>query len=317
MASNQTMEDAIKAYKIKHYDESFKIFKKWAKKDDPDALFYLGLSYYDGHGVDKDSDKAYMYFRQAREGLQEDAFAYLGHCHELGFGTDVNKNKAYQLYATAAEHHSTEGLLNQARCLEKGIGTAKNRSKALKKYVQLAKEDNAYAMYRIGRAYLTGEGIKKSLESAYKWLNRALVNGSVDAMNYLRFINVKNDKDGRSPQDMLATAKELYQNKSYEQAHIYFEIAAKENLPEAMLYLSEMYNQGLGVEQDKERSIACLNHAKDDLPEAWMELADRYMKGDGIPSSYVKAYAYYEKALANGIDEAQARLDELRGYRRE
>ena len=317
MASNQTIKDAIKAYKIKHYDESFKIFKKLAKKDDPDALFYLGLSYYNGHGAERDPAKAYAYFRQAREGLQKDAFAYLGHCHESGFGTDVNKDKAYQLYATAAEHHSTEGLLNQARCLEKGIGTTKNISKALKKYVQLAKEDNAYAMYRIGRAYLTGVGIKKSLESAYKWLNKALVGGSVDAMNYLRFINVKNDKDGRSSQDILVTGKELYKNKSYEQAHVYFEIAAKEGLPEAMLYLSEMYNLGLGVEQDKERSITCLNHAKDDLPEAWMELAGRYLKGDGIPSSYVKAFACFEKALANGMDEARPRLDELRGYRRE
>lgn len=311
------MEAAIQAYKIKRYDESFKIFKKRAKKDDPDALFYLGLSYYNGHGVDKDPDKAYAYFRQAREGLQKDAFAYLGHCHESGFGTDIDEEKAYQLYATAAEHHSTEGLLNQARCLEKGIGTSKNRSRALKIYVQLAKKENAYAMYRIGRAYLTGEGIKKSLESAYKWLNKALVSGSVDAMNYLRFINVKNDKDGRSTQDILVTGKELYKSKSFEQALVYFEIAAKEGLPEAMLYLSEMYNLGLGVEQDKERSIAYLNHAKEDLPEAWMELAARHLKGDGIPSSYVKAYGCYEKALENGIDEARARLDELRGYHRE
>lgn len=317
MANGTTIEKAIKAYKIKHYGEAAAMFKKLAKQDDPDALFYLGLSHYEGHGVDRDHDKAFRYFQRAREALQKDAFAYLGLCHEHGHGTDVDLDKAYQLYATAAEHGSKTGLLHQARCLEKGIGTEKQKAKALKCYVRLAKMDDAYAMYRIGKAYLIGDGIRKSMESAYEWLNKALVKGSVDAMNYLRYIHVNNDRDARSSEDMLAMGKEWYAKDAYEKAHIYFEIAANEDQPEALLYLSDMYRHGKGVDEDKQKSIACLQEAKEHLPEAWMTLARRYRDGEGVASSYVKAYECYERAFEQGIEEAGEQLEQLRGYRRE
>jgi hypothetical protein len=317
VATGTTIEKAIKAYKIKHYGEASAMFRKLAKKNDPDALFYLGLFHYEGHGVDRDYDKAHSYFLKAREELHKDAFAYLGLCHEHGHGTDIDRDKAYHLYETAAEHGSEPGLLHQARCLEKGIGTKKNKAKALKCYVRLAKMDNAYAMYRIGKAYLTGDGIRKSIESAHEWLNKALVNGSVDAMNYLRYIHVNNDRDARSSEDILAMGKEWYEKEAYEKAHIYFEIAANEDLPEALMYLSDMYRHGKGVKQDKQKSIACLQEAKEHLPEAWMTLAQRFRDGDGVASSYVKAYECYEHALEQGVEGAREQLEQLRGYRRE
>jgi uncharacterized protein len=69
------LNDAIAFYNDKTFDKAYDIFVDLAYKRDAEALFYLGLMYYFGDGVEQDMDKCMEYWRKAmREGHQEAAY---------------------------------------------------------------------------------------------------------------------------------------------------------------------------------------------------------------------------------------------------
>ncbi|NPA82507.1 MAG: sel1 repeat family protein [Epsilonproteobacteria bacterium] len=59
--------------------EALEIFKKIAKaKNDPDALYYIGLIYFEGYGVDKDEELGIKYWKKADKAGSLDAKYALG-----------------------------------------------------------------------------------------------------------------------------------------------------------------------------------------------------------------------------------------------
>lgn len=315
MSETNQLETAVREYESRHYQDSYPLFRKLARKNDKEALYYLGLHLYYGRGVAKNEAEAFSLFSKAAIELHPGAIMMLGRAHEEGKGVAKNLKQAYEYYVAASHQGNQDAALKLAEFYEKGIVVEQSYPKALEYYVDLAKRDNAYAMYQIGKAYFLGQGLKKNLESSYSWFNKALSKGSVDAMNYFRLIGTKSARDFRETQSLYTIAKDYYASEEPENAIIYFEIAAREGIIRAYRDLSEAYKEARGVELSLPKAFEyMLKAAENKDVEAMIAVAKKYEAGEGVESSYIKAEKWYLEAAKAGDQAAKAEILALRGY---
>jgi TPR repeat protein len=313
MALN-SLSQAIKNYNIKNYKDAFNDFKRLAKSH-TEAAYYLGLMYFYGYSTNQDYNLAFKNFKKAWEGLYPEAIYMLGVCFEEGKGVEKDLNQAFEYYQAAAKNESINALLKIAKFSEEGIVIAKSLKTAIEIYVRLTKVNNAYAMYKIGSFYLQGKGLKKSMDNAYTWLNKALSLGSVEAMNYFRYLGSKSKSDIRSTDEIYQTALSYLGKEEYEQGIQLLEIAAKEKNLKAIFDLSDMYYKGIGVEASKEKAFTTLLKYKDlDNPELYYCIGQKYENGEGVPSSFIKAAFFYELSAKKDYELGKVALKEIRGY---
>ena len=306
--------NAIKLYNVKNYKDAYADFKKLAKSH-TEAAYYLGLMNFYGQYTSQDYNQAFRLFQKAWEGLYPDAFYMLGVCYEEGKGVEKNLNQAFELYQAAAKNESKLALLKIAKFSEEGIVVKRSLKTAIEIYVRLAQMNEPYAMYKIGSYYLEGKGLKKSMDNAYTWLNKALSAGSVEAMNYFRFLGSKSKNDIRSTEELYQIAKSYLSKEQYEQGVQLLEICAKEKHVQAIFDLSDMYRLGEGVEQDLDKSFKILLKYKDvDQAELYYKIGQKYEMGEGIRSSFIKAALFYELAAKKDYELAKVALSEIRGY---
>lgn len=103
-----------------------------------------------------------------------------------------------------------------------------------------------------------------------------------------------------------------YASKAYPQAYNYFEEAASEKNPEAMVNLAIMHMKGVGCERDLHTAKEWFEKAVTlDNTHAMMSLAHFYEKGmDGVSDSD-KALEYFRQAADKGVVEAQLKAGML------
>jgi len=308
------LAEAIKLYNVKNYHDAFPIFKKLAKTQ-TEAAYYLGLMSYYGQGTNQDYSLAFKQFKKAWEGLYPDAIYMLGVCYEEGKGVDKNATQAFELYQAAVKNDSEMAIMKIAKFYEDGIVVEKSLKNAIEFYVRLSKTNNAYAMYKIGSFYLEGKGLKKSLDNAYMWLNKALAAGSIEAMNYFRYLGSKSKTDIRSTKEIYQAGMSLLEKGEFESAMQMLEIAAKEKYLEAVFQLSDCYFNGSAVKKAEDSGFKTLLKYKDiDNPELYMRIGKCYEEGKGVGSSYIKAAIFYELAAKKNYEPGILALSEIRGY---
>ena len=59
------LKSAIEHFDNDRYEEALPLFEKLAREGDAEAMYYLGIMYYEGWGVDKDLDKAVEWWKKA------------------------------------------------------------------------------------------------------------------------------------------------------------------------------------------------------------------------------------------------------------
>ncbi|MDT8336996.1 MAG: tetratricopeptide repeat protein [Candidatus Izemoplasmatales bacterium] len=312
MARIELVEKAKEAFIAKNYKEAYVLLKK-ITKESPEAAYYLGLMYYYGYYVSIDYNLAYSNFKQAWEGLFEEGIYMLGRMYEEGKGVDKNLEQAFKLYQAA--NHSENAKLRIANFYEYGKYVDKSLTSAIKIYNELQKNENAYAMYKIGAFYFSGEGLKKDLNNAYKWLNKALLAGSVEAMNYFRIIGTKSKTDVRSTSEIYNTGKSLVEKGLIEEALPYLNAAASEKYLPAIIQIYEIYKNGIVFEKDLVMAFKTLQKYESYKEAKIYYLMGRaYELGEGVDSSFVKAANYYELGASLDFEPAKTALREIRGY---
>jgi hypothetical protein len=312
MASIDLVERAKEFFVAKNYKEAFNLLKK-INRESPEAAYYLGLMYYYGLYVEIDENLAFANFKLAWEGLHEEGIYMLGKMYEEGRGVDKSYEQAFKLYQAAS--HSENALLRIANFYETGKFVPKSVTNAIKIYNDLQKKNNAFAMYKIGSFYYSGEGLKKDLNNAYKWLNKALLAGSVEAMNHFRIIGTKSKTDMRTTQDLFNAGRALVSKKMVEEALPYLEAAAKERFLPAISLMYEIYKDGIGVDKDLGSAYKVLKRYESyKEPEIYYLIGQTFENGEGVDSSYVLAAEYYEMASSLEHEPSLKALKELRGY---
>lgn len=139
-------------YNAGRYDEAMTCFIDAAEKGSANAFNAIALYYYEGHGYERNFQKAFQWFR---------------------YSADMG-------YASAQR--------NLGDCYRNGEGILKDEKQALHWYEMAAEKQNAKAMYKVGECYAEGIGTEVDMEKALYWWNMAAQYGNNDAKLKLKDI---------------------------------------------------------------------------------------------------------------------------------
>ncbi|GAB3636384.1 hypothetical protein GCM10027422_19740 [Hymenobacter arcticus] len=117
-----------------------------AQKHNPQAMYRLGMLYWDGYGVPQD------------------------------------RERAIPLLQAAAEVGILNAVFNLAMAYDNGYGVAQSHYKAFQYYMQAARLGNARAIHAIGSFYCWGQGVDQDYQKARHWYRRSAKLGYADAM---------------------------------------------------------------------------------------------------------------------------------------
>ena len=128
--------------------------RKKAEAGDAAAQNSLGLIYYIGEGVPKDTAEAAKWYRKAAEQGNAPAQFSLGFMYDNGDAGPKNSAEAVKWYRKAAEqgHFGAQGFL--ANCYRIGEGVPKDSAEAVKWFRKAAEQGDAHAQFNLGLATL-------------------------------------------------------------------------------------------------------------------------------------------------------------------
>ncbi len=113
--NNELFKVGHKAFNNEDYNTALTYFTAAANKYHEESCMSLGLMYYDGVGVEQNSEKAFFYFKRAAELGNIDARYYTGLFLAEGIGTEENFFQGYRWLELAANegHPSAAEIISE------------------------------------------------------------------------------------------------------------------------------------------------------------------------------------------------------------
>jgi len=133
-------------------EQAFDLLKKAETNNHLNSIIELGLAYYSGSLVEKDSLKAIEYFESAAEKGSSEAKIRLAFIH-IKSGNNSEDNSHINILREYANKGSVLAEAAMAYCYEKGIGIEKNKAMAAKFYRQAAQRGNEAAYNSLRNMY--------------------------------------------------------------------------------------------------------------------------------------------------------------------
>ena len=179
-----------------------------------DGYYGLGHLYAEGHGVEKDPDKAMEYFNKAIAG-----------------GTD-------QMYVSWSQLSIAEMYERGDKRDHSSDTDAPEYDTAMSWFEKAMENGSTDAAERIGHLYMNGLGVEADIDKAISFYERAAASGDVSAactLGRLYASGTKVKQDG---------------NKALE----WFQKPADLNDPAALYYIGQMYDGGMGIKADPDKA---------------------------------------------------------------
>ncbi len=286
-------------------DKAFKLYSHAASAGCREALRDLGFCYLYGEGVEVDTAAAEEYFKRAAElGLDD--------CKEL---IELARNGGSELIEevcdstkpqfdyrdeieAAAAKGDPEALLRQSIFYFEGkagdvVSYEKNDSKALECVKKSAEAGFASAELALGNIYIYGSlGVEQDISVAMGWFKKAAMQGNAKAMiNLARcFITVGIP----------------------DEAVKWLEKACEAGDGVAFGMLSELYMDGLGIEQDFNKAFALAKQGAD-LGDARSDsiMGTCYLRGQGVEQDIDTAIDWFISASNKGYAYAMIYLGNI------
>lgn len=205
---------------------------------------------------------------------------------------DFEKARYESLVAATDGDPKAQMLLGQLYF--NGEGVKKDINHAIYWYEKAAESEFSDAQYRLGMLYHDGKkGVTKDLDKAYKWLIKAYDNGYKKAKTTLDWLH-------KTEQGKVVNLSE--------DVEVLKKVAGSGN-KQARFLLSEKMIKGAGIPQDKVGAVKLLTEdAKQGFIKAQKKLGEVYFFGEGVEKNYIEAY---------GWSMAYAGTKELGGIARE
>lgn len=172
------VEYCDKAQDDSDYEKALFYLNKAAKAGHPKAMFYIGLCYAEGSGLEQDLEKAFSWYLQAAKVDYKAAQMALGDCCYLGDGVDVNYEEAIKWYTKAAEAGDVDALERLGNC----FSALDNIPEAIEWYTKAAEAGSITAMESLGDIY-SDEG---EYDKSEEWYNKSYEAGSTEGIDRLQ-----------------------------------------------------------------------------------------------------------------------------------
>jgi len=255
----------------------------------------LGEWYATGtHGVSIDYAQAEYWYRKAA--AKNDRFAF----HNVATMLMLQKRmpESLEWFNQAIERNFGPSEEKMAEFHLNGEHVAQDTERALALYTRSCEHDWAPACSKLGELYLIGRVVKQDPDTAIKWLRKANAMDNAWSFYYmaeaqLRGLGV--------PQDGAAAVK------SYRKA-------ADGGIAPAQRQLGLVYAEGaFGAKADPEAAFNWfLKAARQGDAQAQNKVGYAYATGTGTELSYERAELWWNKAAAQGSEEARGNLEVLR-----
>ena len=195
----------------------------------------------------------------------------LAHNYHHGTHSEIDLEKAKIWYNKAATTKEPAVRYKIGRMYELGIIYDKNLEKALEHYHFAAEGGDIFAQTNLGAIYLSD---KDQIEQGIYWSKKAAEKNSIEsqvnlAIAYQRGLIGKVDVEqaiywfkaaaaSNNPYSQHQLGLYYYSIKNYDEAFYWFDLASELKNGNAMLYLSMMFDKGLGTEKNREKAITLL-----------------------------------------------------------
>jgi len=258
-----------------------------APSDDAKEWFKTGMMYYEGDGVEKDTEQAVYWYTKSAEAGYVMAQALLG-LHYLNSG---NLSDA-SLWLRKAD----EGGLVLSDILPDVMNTIANAfmkgdydAEALHWYTRGAEQGNAECQYMLGLQYIANLIVEKDYRKAVYWLEKADKQGHAEAHERL----------GSTQYDLGNSYYYGWYNLAEDktEAAKWYEKSALNGYAEGQREIGHCYLHGVGVSANPEKAIYWLKKAvEQNDPEAKTIMALMYLHGNHLPEDDKKAFQLLKEA---------------------
>jgi TPR repeat protein len=154
--SNHPVESSVFQTKADKFESRI----KHAMQRDAKAQRDIGVMYCNGHGVERDYEKALEWFLKAAEQGDAGAQNGIGVMYCNGHGVEQDYEKALEWFLKAAEQGDPEAQRKVSIMFLLGIGTEKNDAKAMEWSLKADKQGVCLSYTAIGTMYWSGTDVK-------------------------------------------------------------------------------------------------------------------------------------------------------------
>ncbi|CEL94534.1 unnamed protein product [Vitrella brassicaformis CCMP3155] len=272
-------------------------YEKAADLDCPDAIYRVARLIERGFAdFPKDPlNAAKLYERAARMGHAE-AQVDLGYTYEMGLPPHYPQGlrKAYEWYNKAAEQRNARALNNLGSLLYSGKGCNRDTERAAELFKIAAEQGHANAHHNLGVCYETGVGVHaEDTDAAAKLYEAAARRGHVKASAALGILLYKLATNAQASKDRFVEAAKWLRR------------AADEGHGEALFYLAQMHECGIGVSRDLLQAYALYSRAAEkDIVRAHTRIGNLlFCGGAGLGvANPKKATEHFNKAAQQSND---------------
>ena len=259
-------------------DGTMKWLKAGAAQGNLFAMYKLGETYHD-----RTDPKGNELFKKGAERGSPEAQRALGDAYVWD-----NKAAAFKWYTLAAKQGDAKAQYALAIMHDVAVdmGKEKDRTPAFKLYARAAAQGHVGADRNLAEAYAKGKGVARSPLDAVIWYTLYEAN-NVNLGGYDLAMLLRHDKDVPGDDTLAA---------------LWFGRASgAPSAGDAQYQLALMYEQGLGVHQDKAEAAAYYTKAANDknslaMADAQVHLAELLYRGDGVHKDLKAAFKWFGKA---------------------
>ncbi len=142
-------------YNAGRYNEAMNYFLDAAEKGSANAMNAMAIYYYEGHGYERNLQKAAHWWEYAADLGYASAQRNLGNCYLKGEGVSQNEKEALKWFLKACEKDNSKAQLAAAECFERLCGTPDDMTKeeamenAIKYYQKAASQGEKKAKEKL------------------------------------------------------------------------------------------------------------------------------------------------------------------------
>lgn len=320
-----------------------------ARSGDPLAQVKLADAYLNGRGVESNPEKAIQWLQKSAKKGNPRAETYLGYLYHEGIAVGLDKKTAVYWYRKAALKGDARGEFNLAILYANGDGLGIDKKEAdrlWQKSVPVIKESagsgDVSAQNNLACAYKNGYGVKKSLELAMFWYQKAAEQGDSEAQvalancfgepGKLRNLDkklywlIKSEAREWKAQALMALAYQkgegVKRSNKLAFDHMRKTMVHSDAMPEAarrsfayllgLLYsIPELHGAQVQTDNDTRAAIFWFRKAAEHShAEAQLKFGNALWEGVGVRQDKKQAMYWWQKAAAQGMVGAQMNLAE-------
>ena len=269
----------------RNYQKAFFYLRKAANTGDEQAQYMLSKMYFEGRGVQKNTEIAVEWIKKSLEQNYKEAYYMLGYIAEKENSDYV---EAIRNYKHAAELGSPYAQTRLGWLYEKGIGIAADAGIASDYYQKAIEQDFANEQYYIGCKLE-----HKHENDAAEFFENAAILGHMYAQCKLG--DIYRNGTGRI--------------RDYDKAFEYYSLSEKQGCIYAAYGLGLLYNNGRGCEKNEKKAFEYYQKAAiGGYSTAQNRLGNMLCDGIGCIRDYNKAFEYFSLAEQQGHASATNNL---------